>query len=298
MKKRLYLFVLILILATLASFGWSRIHNKPPQDQVVQASPLQTMDVPSQFTDKSVFLTPIKLSSTTPSTKNITGITVPHHLLAADLIANTFKFASKTNPKQILLISPDHFNLGRTDVSISQTNFSTCFGQIETNTEAVKQLQSLSFISVQDFFYREHGLGAELPFIKYYFPNTKIIAITFKESTPKNELEQTVEALKKTLSKDTLIVQSTDFSHYLTPENAATHDAQTIKVLNNFNPEQLFGLNQPDNIDSIASQYIQMRLQKDLFHSSLQILEHKNSQDYTKTRVDSTTSYITQAYFQ
>ena len=39
----------------------------------------------------------------------VTGITVPHHLLAADLIARGFWAASAGHYKRIILISPDHF---------------------------------------------------------------------------------------------------------------------------------------------------------------------------------------------
>lgn len=261
-----------------------------------QVNKIVLLSIPPQFTDKSLFLSPITQIKNQPSDQIVTGITVPHHLLATDLIVQAFNFASAGKYEQILLFSPDHFDLGTTDVSISEKNFSTVLGDISTDTEAVKQLEKLSFIKAQDFFYREHGLGAELPFIRYYFPNAKIIALTFKESTRKEELDQTVEVLKKILATNSLVIQSTDFSHYLTPTKAQAHDAETIKVLDQGNPAQLFSLIQPDHIDSIASQYVQMRLQQEFYSSKLKIIGHKNSQEYTKDKIDSTTSYIVQAY--
>ena len=167
---------------------------------------------------------------------------------------------------------------------------------MEADRQSVKKLEELPFVKNQNFFYREHGLGAELPFIKYYFPNAKIVAITFKESAPKSELEQIVGILKKILNKNSLVVQSTDFSHYLDYNEAQIKDEQTLKVLNEGKPENLFSLSQPENIDSIACQYVQMRLQNEFFNSKLSILAHKNSQDYSKETVKSTTSYIVQAY--
>ena len=157
-------------------------------------------------------------------------------------------------------------------------------------------LKVLPFVHTQRFFYREHGIQAELPFIKHYFPNATITAITLKASTPRTELDQLTDVLKKSLSSDTMIIQSTDFSHYLTPEAAAVHDSKTLDMLEKSDTNGLFSLNQPDHLDSIASQYIQMRLQKELFSSHLSILAHKNSQDYTTERVSSSTSYITQGY--
>lgn len=298
MKFKPALIIFFVILAALAGILWVRLKYESEHAYPAPLSILQAMTVPPQFDDESVFLTPINFSTATPTTEKVTGITVPHHLLATDLIANAFKFAASTSPNQILLISPDHFNLGQTDVSISLSDFSTVFGALGTDKQTAQKFLKLPFVNVQNFFYREHGLGAELPFIKYYFPNAKIIAVTFKESTPKWELEQMVEVLKKVLDKKSLVVQSTDFSHYLTAANAEIQDEQTIKVLQSGDPEQLFLLNQPDNLDSIACQYVQRRLQNEFFSSKLQILGHKNSQDYTKQTVDSTTSYIVQAYVQ
>ena len=252
--------------------------------------------VPPQFVDKSLFLTAINLSATQPSHGRVTGITVPHHLLAVDFMAGAYRFASNGKYSQVLLLSPDHYSLGQTDVTVSESNFSTVFGTLSADVHEAQQLEQLPFVASQNFFYREHGLGAEVPFIKYYFPDAKVTAVTLKETTPRAELEQVVDVLEKTLGENVLVVQSTDFSHYLTPANAEVHDEQTIKVLQGGVPSQVFSLTQPDNIDSIAAQYVQSRLQQDLFSSKMTILAHGNSQDYTTQKIDSTTSYIVQAY--
>ena len=131
----------------------------------------------------------------------------------------------------------------------------------------------------------------------FYENDFKPIASQKTESKIRNfYFKEIVEILKKTLDQNALVIQSTDFSHYLTLANAEIHDEQTIKVLTGGDPNQLFNLNQPDNIDSIAAQYVQLRLQNEFFSSHLFILEHKNSQDYTAQKIDSTTSYIVQAY--
>ena len=226
----------------------------------------------------------------------VAGLTVPHHLLARDLIAQAFRFASAGKYSLIVLMSPDHYYLGRTDVSVSSADFSTVFGTLPADLTAAARLKQLPFVSEQSFFYREHGLGAELPFIKYYFPGAKVLALTIKESTPPGEINQLVDALKNIVDDKTLVVQSTDFSHYLTPAAANERDSQTLRVLKEGNAEAILQLDQPQNIDSTAAQYIQMRLQQEIFHSQLQIPAHKNSQDYTSEPVASSTSYIVEAW--
>ena len=252
--------------------------------------------IPPEFTDTSLFLTPIMNATGTPLDENISGITVPHHLLAADLIADAFRLASRGSYDRIIVLSPDHYNLGDTDISVARRNLSTVFGELETDTAVVDRLAQLPSVSAADFFYREHGIEAELPFVAHYFPNVPVVAVTFKESTTQNELDAFTDLLERSIDQRTLIVQSTDFSHYLPADVADAKDRQTITVLASDDPEKLFSLDQPDNLDSIASQYVQMRVQKDVFGAAPNIIANKNSQDYTKEKLTSTTSYITQFY--
>jgi len=257
------------------------------------------------YTDSSMFLSAIKQAdsgkgSTTITSEianeKISGLIVPHHLLAIDLAAKIYSLASSNKYKNIVLLSPDHFNLGHSDISVTENNFSTVFGEIKTDRAISLELKKLNFVSEEDFFYREHGLEAELPFIKYYWPDAEITALTFKPNTSKEELDQVIAVLEKGLSPDSLVIQSTDFSHYLTPLQAEEKDLGTIKVLQENSPASILKLNQPDNIDSLAAAYIQMSLQKDFYGANLDIIDHKNSQSYTKENVSSSTSYITGIY--
>jgi AmmeMemoRadiSam system protein B len=286
----------LLTVAGFLSWHFLKTPNHAPKPNFANQATATTQLIPPQFPDKSMFLTQIKSATSTISSAQVSGLTVPHHLLAIDLIAQAFRFASAGKYGLVVLMSPDHFYLGKTDVSVSSENFSTVFGTISADTGDASELKRLPFVTEQSFFYREHGLGAELPFIKYYFPNAKILAVTIKESSSPTEINQLTEALKKIVEQNTLVIQSTDFSHYLTPAESNIRDQQTLQALQQGNPNAILQLGQPQNIDSTAAQYIQMRLQQEIFHSKLQILAHKNSQDYTTDRVTSSTSYIVEGW--
>lgn len=289
MRLKIAHYFLLLIIIVL----WPLLSGTEAADQF---SAIKQSPIPAQFEDKSLFLSPIKQTREVPSGELVTGLTVPHHLLASNLIAKGFNFASRGKYSQILLISPDHYSLGDSGISAAGKNFSTVFGELSADLKSVKKLEKLPFVHEQNFFYREHGIQAELPFIKYYFPDAKIIALAVKETAEKSQLDQLVDELKKILAPNSLVIQSTDFSHYLTPNQAEARDQQTIEVLKRANPEELFYLEQPANLDCIAAQYVQIRLQNELYGSKLHILDHKNSQDYTKEKVASSTSYIVQVY--
>jgi poly-gamma-glutamate synthesis protein (capsule biosynthesis protein) len=288
------LLFLVLICFSLRFFWPS---NSPAKTigAIFASSTGQTL-IGAQYTDISAFLTPIKQAKTTLATGTVTGLIVPHHLLAKDLAAKAFATAASGQYQTIVLLSPDHFLAGRTAISTTARNFSTVFGPVQTATDIARQLKTLPFVGEGDFFYREHGLQAELPFVKYYFPKAKVVAVTFQPSVTKDELDQVVAVLEKNLPTASLVVQSTDFSHYLTPQQAAVRDQETLDTLEQSDPTKILSLNQPDNIDSLAAQYVQARLQQDFFHSHLNILAHKNSQAYTTSPVASSTSYFAATY--
>lgn len=253
----------------------------------------------SQYLDKSLFLSALKQNQDVIEvTSTITGIIVPHHLLAKDLIASTFACIKAQKYQQIILLSPNHFEVGTTSISVTTKNFNTVFGVLKTDVQTVEQVKQLPFVGEADFFYREHGLQAQLPFIKYYFPEVQVVAVAFKSSVTKSELDSFIQILKTQLKPNALIIQSTDFSHYLTRLEAQKRDQESLFVIESLASNQILALKQPENIDSLASQYVQNKLQKEFFNSQSIILTNKNSQDYTAQKVTSTTSYITALYRQ
>ncbi len=270
--------------------------SSQPVSQKINHSVVESTPFGSQYTDKALFLSAIKQVKAAHLQAPVTGVIVPHHLLAIDLIAKTFAGIASNNYKNIVLLSPDHFNAGQSNISITERNFETVFGELQTDANLSRKLKQLPFVREGDFFYREHGLQASLPFIKYYFPEAHVTAMTFKPTVSRDELDQVISVVAKELPPDSLIVQSTDFSHYLAPVLANDFDKESIAAITSENPEVILKLKQPEHLDSVAALYLQPSLQKNLLHSKPIIRDHKNSQDYTEDTVTSSTSYLTVVY--
>ncbi len=292
--------VIIFSLALFISTGYFLLIKSPLKNNSQSLNNIKLIvedkSIGAQYTDSSLFLSAIKQNKIVAATGKITGLIVPHHLLAINLMADAFAYSSTGKYQNIVLLSPDHFSAGQKEISVTERNFSTVFGEVKTDQKISNKLKELKFIGDGDFFYREHGVQAILPFIRYYFPDTKITVITFKPTVSRFQLDQMLEVLKKELPLDSLIIQSTDFSHYLAPIPAAQFDDISIKALESANLENILALKQPDNLDSVAALYVQASLQKHFFQAQVDILEHKNSQDYTTLKVVSSTSYISAIY--
>jgi AmmeMemoRadiSam system protein B len=253
--------------------------------------------IPPQFSDGTFFLSAIMQQRPDPLRSRVTGITVPHHLLARDLIARTFWLASGSAYDRVIVLSPDHYGKGRTPITVTGADWRTAFGTLNGDTAAAEALLRAPGTATGSFFPQEHGIGAVMPFIRRFFPTARIVAVAIRVDAPRAALDAFLPALEGVASRGrTLVVQSTDFSHYLTPTQARARDQQTLDVLASGDAAALWSLSQPENMDSLGAQYLQMRVQHDVFRSALRVTENRNSASYASEDVTHTTSYVTQVY--
>ncbi len=231
------------------------------------------------------------------SDRKISGITVPHHLLVANLIATAFEIVRDGDYEKVILLSPDHFKRSHKPFATTTKNFETVFGTLQTRREDVDQLlKEVALVEASDLFAKEHGIAAILPFVRHYLPHVDVVPITVAIGSSKSELDQMVGILTPIVTKRTLIVQSTDFSHYLPHHDAILHDQQVLNILSSADSDQVMGLVQPSHIDSRGAQYIQMRLQRLVFGAEPDVLFNSNSQAFSDAFETATTSYVVQVY--
>ena len=238
-----------------------------------------------------------KESFPAPPGHHVTGITVPHHLLAADLIARGFRCAAGGNYERIILLSPDHFRRSRLPFATTSGTFETVFGEVKCDEAAVNLLLArCPKIAASSLFGKEHGIHAVLPFIAKFFPQAKLLPVVLRVDSQRDDWLSLCEALAPLIDAKTLIVQSTDFSHYLRASEARRRDQQTLNVLALAVPEMVMTLRQPGNLDSKAGQFVQMFLQKRIHHARPAVIANRNSQVYVPFRQEQTTSYIVQIF--
>lgn len=246
----------------------------------------------------SLFTAAIKAAaSIEPLPYTISGLILPHHLLAVDLIARAFASARKGEYRRVVILTPDHFNRGRTPFSVPGRDFLTSLGTALLDREAAAALLRNDMVSESNLFSHEHGVQALLPFIVHHFPDALLLPVAIGRDSQPDEWRRLSRSLEPLLDAETLLIQSTDFSHYLDREETARRDSESLAVLLSHAPERVLSLRQPQNIDSKGAFFIQMTLQKS-FGAAPVLLAHFSSFDYNAAEAEKTggTSYITAAY--
>ncbi len=251
----------------------------------------------SMYDDPRPFLKAIRAERLeSPPTTPLTGITVPHHLVAADLIARGFWAASASPVDRVIMISPDHFFGSRHPFATSSRDFMTVFGLLRSDNSAVSTLLAdVDEFEDSQLFTHEHGIAALLPFVVHFFPRAKIIPIVISPDAKKEDWDRAVSRILPLFGSRTLIVQSTDFSHYLSLHSALERDQETLNVLSTGKADAVMDLRPSDHLDSKGAQYIQMRLQSAAGAGGPVVVASRNSYAYSHVE-GSTTSYNVQLY--
>lgn len=235
---------------------------------------------------------------TRPLEQPITGVTLPHHLLAGDMIATTLRLASRGDYDRIILLTPDHFRRATAPAVTTTRPFRTVWGDVPVDAVAARAFAGHELVDLSNLFSHEHGVQAILPFLAKWFPGVPVLPVALHIRSRQDDWEELTEALIPLVTPRTLIIQSTDFSHYLKQPAAAQKDQETLMALSFGDPAAIPGLDQPEHLDSKAAQWLQMVLQKRIHGISTPVIvDNRNAIRYGgRPDEPRTTSYITQLY--
>lgn len=216
------------------------------------------------------------------------GVILPHHLIAADELAKFYSGLSKvTQPKLVIVISPNHYQNGEADIQTCQNcEYQSTNGAVELGALRDDLVRDGIAVFNDETFIKEHGIYNHAPFIKKYFPDAKIVPIVLKWKIPKEKAEGLAEWLNKNLPENSLVITSVDFSHYIPVEAADFHDWSSYATIKNFDYDNVYDL----EIDSPSSIYTVLKLMEKRGYQKAERLAHTNLQDYVSHR-ESTTSH-------
>lgn len=137
--------------------------------------------------------------------------------------------------ERVVLLGPSHRVYLKGCAISSYQYFNTPLGQIEVDKDSYQQLLNAGLVEVSDPTHAlEHSLEVQLPFLQLALNNFKIVPIVVGLSGPEN-ISEILNVLHVN-NPSTLVVVSSDLSHYNPYELANTLDDITInRILNNDN---------------------------------------------------------------
>ncbi len=188
---------------------------------------------------------------TPPTDRTIRGLIVPHHLTADETIASGVKMLEGQTFSKILLVSPDHFHHCQTLLCTVNGEYATLFGEVDADQETLAVLLGSPLVTENaDLFKTEHGIYAVLPFIAHYFPNVPVTPLVISQDIPwKAKQTELVALLETAIDDQTIVIVSSDFSHYLSLATADEMDARTLDAIMRGDLDAIADLDNADQSD-------------------------------------------------
>jgi hypothetical protein len=164
----------------------------------------------------------------------IRAVIVPHagYVYSGKTAALAYRQVQGRDIATVVILGPSHY-VGFEGCSIyTAGGFETPLGVAEVDAEAAQALAKASgFSYFAEAHAEEHSLEVQVPFIQKVLPKAKIVPVVM--GIPSDRTIRTLAAALAKVFKDrsTLVVASTDMSHFLTKPEANALDKSTIDLV-------------------------------------------------------------------
>jgi MEMO1 family protein len=131
--------------------------------------------------------------------------------------------------RRVVVIGPAHFIPCRGIAVPSAAAFRTPLGEVPLDREAIEAIRDLPQVGLADVPHQpEHAIEVELPFLQAALADFALVPLLVGDATPE-EVAQVLDRLWG--GQDTLLVISSDLSHYEPYARAKEHDSATAAAI-------------------------------------------------------------------
>jgi AmmeMemoRadiSam system protein B len=149
--------------------------------------------------------------------------------------------AEDGKPDLIVLIGPNHTGIGSGVSIMNSGSWRTPMGVVDVDEEVAKEIMERSTIidSDESAHMREHSIEVQIPFLQYVLGDFRIVPIAMMMQDL-NTSRDVGEAVAKALGKtNSVIVASTDMTHYEPQPQAEKKDKAVIEAILELDEERL-----------------------------------------------------------
>jgi MEMO1 family protein len=163
------------------------------------------------------------------------GVISPHagYAFSGAVAAKAFASVSAgAGFRRALIIGPSHFVPFRGIAGSSHAAFDTALGPVPVDQAAIEALVDAGQIIIDDRAHaRDHALEVQLPFLQVAFGQMPIVPLLVGHA----EARQVAAGIERLWDEETLLIVSSDLSHFEPYEAALRHDGRTAAAIEAMN---------------------------------------------------------------
>ena len=149
-----------------------------------------------------------------PSGTRVYGGIVPHAgwQFSGKAAARVYYLTAKVTQPQVVVVFGGHLGGNSPPLLVTDEAWETPLGNITLATEFYQPLRKR--LSLAEEYPGDNTIEVQLPMVKYFFPNARVLAVRSPHSPQALELGQAVVAVAQELKVSLLAFGSTDLTHY------------------------------------------------------------------------------------
>jgi len=308
MKRILIFSVIVLLVGGLLWLASYEKRNKVMDNQEQEEKIVRQPAVEGQFyPDDKQELTRmvnqfLQEAGKAESEASIWALIVPHagHVYSGGVAAYGFKAIQGQDIDRVILIGSSHSSYLDKAVIDGSDAWQTLLGQVALDTDLRdKLIQENNLFKVDSEPHKsEHSLEVELPFLQTTLNDFNLLPILVSHQISQGDLDKISQTLAKYVDNKTLLVISSDMSHYPSYDQANSADNKVIEAILTgqlTNLQSTISQLEKENIANLdtclcgqAAVEILMRIAGQMPGTEIKLLKYANSGDVSigeKTRV-------------
>ena len=183
-------------------------------------------------------------SRTCPDGADATGGIVPHAgwFFSGKISCNVIrciKCIDSTSVPDTFIIFGRHLHPGSDNFIMKEGLWATPLGELEVDDVLAGRLtEEFPFVEETASSYEyDNTIELQLPFIKYFFPQARIVPIGVPPKKESLQIAATVAEISKSIGRRTIVLGSTDLTHYgpnygYSPEGSGKKAVEWVKNVN------------------------------------------------------------------
>jgi AmmeMemoRadiSam system protein B/AmmeMemoRadiSam system protein A len=142
-----------------------------------------------------------------------------------------------------IILGPNHSGRGKPFSIMTEGIWQTPLGEVVIDSRLAKQILDGSTYLEEDYSAHqyEHSIEVQLPFLQYFKGNIRLVPIVLSHATGSiyKEIGSAIARAIKDLSREAVIIASSDMTHYEPRESAQQKDNQAIEAILDLNEDEL-----------------------------------------------------------
>jgi hypothetical protein len=212
--------------------------------------------------------------------RRIRGLVSPHagFMYSGPVAAHGFAALAEDGfPEVFVILGPNHHGVG-CGIAVTSHDFETPLGVMRNDKELAQAIRK-GIVEENMLAHRhEHSIEVQIPFIQYFGTDRSFVPISMMMQDPKSAA-QVGQVIREAIGgRDAVIIASTDFSHYVSPEQAKGQDMMAIDQILALNPKGLYDTVRKNRITMCGFGPVMAMLEA-VQGSEAELLKYANSGD-------------------